>query len=317
MLTLANKNLLDLEERSTVDYWKEESRIALIQGAAANEMLTDTTIATKLTAKEKLEIQKDLADAYKRFQEAEIRMIEEKYQAEQDAADKQLLDLKIKEADRNTIIANNKYQLDLLKQKYDQDINTIDRAVSKLNDSHKGLVFSLSEVERKLGNMNPIIEKITSSYKNLSSTINSIGSSSGTGGTIAYADVPIYSPYQTSTHTVQGNKGWYTNTSDMIAAESLGLKDGGIIGMIPNQDKYKGDKFPIMPGVNGNAGELLVSPLERLSEIMPTSNNFSVMVTGNVFKDDVDFERVMKSVFKEQNLRSNMSSGQFYSNLRR
>jgi TP901 family phage tail tape measure protein len=317
MLTLANKNLLDLEERSTVDYWKEESRIALIQGAAANEMLTDTTIATKLTAKEKLEIQKDLADAYKRFQEAEIRMIEEKYQAEKNAADKQLLDMKIKEADRNTIIANNKYQLDLLKQKYDQDINTIDRAVSKLNDSHKGLVFSLSEVERKLGNMNPIIEKITSSYKNLSSTINSIGSSSGTGISGTSVNTSTYSPYQTSTHTVQGNKGWYTNTSDMIAAESLGLKDGGIIGMIPNQDKYKGDKFPIMPGVNGNAGELLVSPLERLSEIMPTSNNFSVMVTGNVFKDDVDFERVMKSVFKEQNLRSNMSSGQFYSNLRR
>lgn len=317
MLTLANKNLLDLEERSTVDYWKEESRIALIQGAAANEMLTDTTIATKLTAKEKLEIQKDLADAYKRFQEAEIRMIEEKYQAEKSAADKQLLDMKIKEADRNTIIANNKYQLDLLKQKYDQDINTIDRAVSKLNDSHKGLVFSLSEVERKLGNMNPIIEKITSSYKNLSSTINSIGSSSGTGISGTSVNTSTYSPYQTSTHTVQGNKGWYTNTSDMIAAESLGLKDGGIIGMIPNQDKYKGDKFPIMPGVNGNAGELLVSPLERLSEIMPTSNNFSVMVTGNVFKNDVDFERVMKSVFKEQNLRSNMSSGQFYSNLRR
>lgn len=103
----------------------------------------------------------------------------------------------------------------------------------------------------------------------------------------------------------------------MYTAQSFGLKEGGILGMIPNQDRFKGDKFPLMPGVNGNAGELLVSPIEKLRDLMPAGNNYNIMVTGNTFKDEVDFRNVMMEYARERNLRDGMSSGQFMSNLRR
>lgn len=322
LLRQRNQNALDLEEISSTDYWKEESRIASIQGAAANAMLTDSTIVAKLTAKEKLEIQTELADAYKRFQEAELKQIEDKYIAEKTANEKRLANLRLDEIERTKIIDDNKYELDLLKQQYDQDINSIDLAMNKLNDSHKDLVFNLQDVQKNLGNMSPILNKITAEWQQMnramSGATTSIGTSkfpSGAKPVSGGAPIPVV-PGKTAPegYNVTDGNYWYQTTSDMLG---IGLKDGGILGMIPDQDKYRGDKFPIMPGVMGDAGELLVSPLDRLRDLMPSSNNFSIMVTGNVFQDDVDFERVMRNVFKEQNMRNSMSSGQFYSNLRR
>ncbi len=321
MLTLENQNLRDLEQRSEGDYWKEESRIALIQAASANELLTDSVTSTKLTAKEKLEIQKDMAEAYKRFQAAQLAQIEDQYQSEREVANASLLQNKLDQDARNAIIADNKYQLDLLAQTYSKDISLIDKEVLSLNMAHHNMKIGIDDVKASLGNMSPLIDQVRASYAGLRGAMSSVTSSVFPQGPTATSGVQrIKNSGQVtppSGYPITDGNYWYESTSKMMEAASLGLKEGGIVGMIPNQDKYKGDKFPIMPGVRGDAGELLVSPLSKLAEIMPGGNNYSILVTGNEFRDEVDFKRVLMDFGREQDLRNSMSTGQFYSNLRR
>lgn len=350
MLTLENENLRDLEQRSEGDYWREESRIALIQAASANELLTDSVTSTKLTAKEKLEIQKDMAEAYKRFQAAQLAQIEDQYQNEREVANASLLQNKLDQDARNAIIADNKYQLDLLTQTYQKDISLIDKEILSLNMAHNTLKISVNDVGTSIGNMTPIINKVIDDYKRLqvemqavantkfpqgpqsvssvvsgntgntsSTNYTSGSSSSGSSGGLSSLGTIYKNSGQSAPagYPITDGNYWYSTTSQMEKAHSLGLKNGGIVGMIPNQDKYKGDKFPIMPGVRGDAGELLVSPLSKLAEIMPGGNNYSILVTGNEFRDEVDFKRVLMDFGREQDLRNSMSTGQFYSNLRR
>lgn len=321
MLTLENENLRDLEQRSEGDYWREESRIALIQAASANELLTDSVTSTKLTAKEKLEIQKDMAEAYKRFQAAQLAQIEDQYQNEREVANASLLQNKIDQDARNAIIADNKYQLDLLTQTYSKDISLIDKEVLSLNMAHHNMKIGIDDVKASLGNMSPLIDQVRASYAGLRGAMSSVTSSVFPQGPTATSGVQrIKNSGQVtppSGYPITDGNYWYESTSKMMEAASLGLKEGGIVGMIPNQDKYKGDKFPIMPGVRGDAGELLVSPLSKLAEIMPGGNNYSILVTGNEFRDEVDFKRVLMDFGRDQELRSSMSTGQFYSNLRR
>ena len=321
MLTLENENLRDLEQRSEGDYWREESRIALIQAASANELLTDSVTSTKLTAKEKLEIQKDMAEAYKRFQAAQLAQIEDQYQNEREVANASLLQNKLDQDARNAIIADNKYQLDLLTQTYSKDISLIDKEVLSLNMAHHNMKIGIDDVKASLGNMSPLIDQVRASYAGLRGAMSSVTSSVFPQGPTAASGVQrIKNSGQVtppSGYPITDGNYWYESTSKMMEAASLGLKEGGIVGMIPNQDKYKGDKFPIMPGVRGDAGELLVSPLSKLAEIMPGGNNYSILVTGNEFRDEVDFKRVLMDFGRDQELRSSMSTGQFYSNLRR
>lgn len=355
MLRQENENLLALEDRSEGDYWKEESRIALIEAATANEMLTDSVTSTKLTAKEKLEIQSKLADAYKRFQEAQLNLIEDGYTKERKMAESALLDNKIKQDERNAIIADNKFQIDQLTMTYQQDMAKIESEVLKINVAHNTMKFGIDEVSASLGNMTPFIDNVKIGYDALKATLNetvsamqsltsasqsyasssssssygsgsgssSYGSSGGSGSYDGSSNVSISRVTNSGQSTapagypVTDGNYWYSTTSDMYTAQSFGLKEGGILGMIPNQDRFKGDKFPLMPGVNGNAGELLVSPIEKLRDLMPAGNNYNIMVTGNTFKDEVDFRNVMMEYARERNLRDGMSSGQFMSNLRR
>lgn len=349
MLTQENENLRDLEERSSSEYWAEESRIALIQAAAANEQLTNTVTVAKMTAKEKLEVQSTLADAYKRYQEAQLNLIEDQYVEERELANAQLLQNKLDQDQRNAIIAENKYQLDLLTATYQKDMDAIDKEILDVTMSHQKMKISVDDVKAAIGNMTPIIDKVIQDYKRLqaemkavaetkfpqgpqpvssvvsgsstSSTSSSAGSttSSSSGGLSTLGTIIKNSGQKTAPagYPVTDGNYWYSTTSQMYKAQSLGLKDGGIIGMIPNQDKYKGDKYPLMPGVRGDAGELLVSPIEKLRDLMPAGNNYSIMVTGNSFRDEVDFKRVMMEFARERDMRDSMSTGQFYSNLRR
>lgn len=321
MLTLENENLRDLEQRSEGDYWREESRIALIQAASANELLTDSVTSTKLTAKEKLEIQKDMAEAYKRFQAAQLAQIEDQYQNEREVANASLLQNKLDQDARNAIIADNKYQLDLLTQTYSKDISLIDKEVLSLNMAHHNMKIGIDDVKASLGNMSPLIDQVRASYAGLNNAMSAAGSAAFAQGPSKLGS-SLQGPKNVGQsapagYPVTDGNYWYESNSKMWEAQSLGLKEGGIVGMIPNQDKYKGDKFPIMPGVRGDAGELLVSPLSKLAEIMPSGNNYSILVTGNEFRDEVDFKRVLMDFGRDQELRSSMSTGQFYSNLRR
>ena len=349
MLTQENENLRDLEERSSGEYWKEEVKIALIQAAAANEQLTNTVTVAKMTAKEKLEVQSALADAYKRYQEAQLNLIEDQYVEERELANAQLLQNKLDQDQRNAIIAENKYQLDLLTATYQKDMDAIDKEILDVTMSHQKMKISVDDVKAAIGNMTPIIDKVIQDYKRLqaemkavaetkfpqgpqpvssvvsgsstSSTSSSAGSttSSSSGGLSTLGTIIKNSGQKTAPagYPVTDGNYWYSTTSQMYKAQSLGLKEGGIIGMIPNQDKYKGDKYPLMPGVRGDAGELLVSPIEKLRDLMPVGNNYSIMVTGNSFRDEVDFKRVMMEFARERDMRDSMSTGQFYSNLRR
>lgn len=349
MLTQENENLRDLEERSSGEYWKEEVKIALIQAAAANEQLTNTVTVAKMTAKEKLEVQSALADAYRRYQEAQLNLIEDQYIEERELANAQLLQNKLDQDQRNGIIAENKYQLDLLTATYQKDMDAIDKEILDVTMSHQKMKISVDDVKAAIGNMTPIIDKVIQDYKRLqaemkavaetkfpqgpqpvssvvsgsstSSTSISAGSttSSSSGGLSTLGTIIKNSGQKTAPagYPVTDGNYWYSTTSQMYKAQSLGLKDGGIIGMIPNQDKYKGDKYPLMPGVRGDAGELLVSPIEKLRDLMPAGNNYSIMVTGNSFRDEVDFKRVMMEFARERDMRDSMSTGQFYSNLRR
>ena len=262
MLRQENENLLALEDRSEGDYWKEESRIALIEAATANEMLTDSVTSTKLTAKEKLEIQSKMADAYKRFQEAQLNLIEDQYAQERKLAEAALLENKIQQAQRNAIIADNKFQLDQLTMTYQTDLSLIEQEVLKLNVAHNTMRFGIDEVAASLGNMNPLIDKVRLSYdalKNTMSSVTGLASPIGASGQTGAVSIPRVKNTGQSTppagYPVTDGNYWYDSTSNMMKAGSLGLKEGGIVGMIPNQDRFKGDKFPLMPGVNGNAGE--------------------------------------------------------------
>ena len=321
LLTLENENLRDLEDRTSTDYWKEESRIALIQAATANDLLTNSVTSTKLTAKEKAEIQKEMAEGYKRYQAAQIELIQDQYKSEREVADASLLQNKMDQEEKNKLIADSKYQLDLLTQTYQKDISLIDKEVLSLNMAHHNMKIGIDEVKNSLGNMSPLIEQVRASYIGLNSAMTAASSAAFPQGASKSAS-SLRGPKNVGQSAPAGypitdGNYWYESNSKMWEAQSLGLKDGGIVGMIPNQDRFKGDKFPIMPGVNGDAGELLVSPLSKLAEIMPSGNNYSILVTGNEFRDEVDFKRVLMDFGREQDLRNSMSTGQFYSNLRR
>lgn len=234
------------------------AEILTLQQAGKKEEEID--ILRKKRDKEIEDLRSMYSEAFKTYQELEIRAIQEREDAQTAALRTEIDGLNL----RKTTIINNieaeQIKIDELKAKYDQDMLLIDNAIQKVTQSHNNLSISIDSVRNNLsGTLDGIINQYNALYSATEKVRGSIAATAVSGGSGSssssssssgsfgsnYQDDPydrikvVSGQKPPAGYPVNDGNYYYRTSSAMQLALYKGLKKGGIMPNLPgyeNQD---------------------------------------------------------------------------------